>query len=150
MHDTLKPCTGGAFGRRTWLKLGIGGLAGGSFPGLLGLVQQARAADKAVHPARRSPANCILIWMDGGPTHIETFDPKPDAPAEMRGEFVPISTNVPGIQMCELLPRLARITDKLAIVRSIVGATGDHYSFQCMTGRSHSGSHRVAGRSLAR
>jgi hypothetical protein len=65
------------------------------------------------------------------------FDLKPDAPSEVRGEFRPIATNVPGIQMCELLPRLARITDKLAIVRSIVGATGDHYSFQCMTGRSH-------------
>lgn len=126
MHDTLKPCTGGAFGRRTWLKLGIGGLAGGSFPGLLGLVQQARAADKAVHPARRSPANCILIWMDGGPTHIETFDPKPDAPAEMRGEFVPISTNVPGIQICEHLPRLAKIADKYAIIRSVHHNQGNH------------------------
>jgi len=126
MHHTLKPCTGGAFGRRTWLKLGIGGLAGGSFPGLLGLVQQARAADKAVNAARRSPANCILIWMDGGPTHIETFDPKPDAPAEMRGEFVPISTNVPGIQICEHLPRLATIADKYAIIRSVHHNQGNH------------------------
>jgi hypothetical protein len=126
MHHTLKPCTGGAFGRRTWLKLGIGGLAGGSFPGLLGLVQQARAADKAVNAARRSPANCILIWMDGGPTHIETFDPKPDAPAEMRGEFVPISTNVPGIQICEHLPRLAKIADKYAIIRSVHHNQGNH------------------------
>jgi hypothetical protein len=126
MHDTLKPCTGGAFGRRTWLKLGIGGLAGGSFPGLLGLVQQARAADAAANPRRRSPANCILIWMDGGPTHIEMFDPKPDAPAEMRGEFVPISTNVPGIQVCEHLPRLAKIADKYAIIRSVHHNQGNH------------------------
>lgn len=126
MHDTLKPCTGGAFGRRTWLRLGIGCLAGGSFPGLLGLVQQARAADAAANPRRRSPANCILIWMDGGPTHIEMFDPKPDAPAEMRGEFVPISTNVPGIQVCEHLPRLAKIADKYAIIRSVHHNQGNH------------------------
>jgi hypothetical protein len=126
MHDTLKPCTGGAFGRRTWLKLGVGGLAGGSFPGLLGLVRQARAADAATGPSRRPPANCILIWMDGGPTHIETFDPKPDAPAEMRGEFAPISTNVPGIRIGEHLPRLAAIADKYSIIRSVHHNQGNH------------------------
>jgi hypothetical protein len=126
MHETLKPCTGGALGRRTWLKLGVGGLAGGSFSGILGLVQQARATEAAASPSRRAAANCILIWMDGGPSHIETFDPKPDAPAEVRGEFAPISTNVPGIQICEHLPRLAKIADKYAIIRSVHHNQGNH------------------------
>jgi hypothetical protein len=60
-----------------------------------------------------------------------------NAPSEIRGEFKPIPTNVPGIQICELLPKLAKLIDKTAIIRSIVGATGDHYAVQCLTGRSH-------------
>jgi len=63
--------------------------------------------------------NVIFLWLQGGPPQHETFDPKPDAPAEIRGEFNPIATNVPGIQICELLPRTAAIVDKLAIVRSL-------------------------------
>jgi hypothetical protein len=63
--------------------------------------------------------NVIFLWLQGGPPQHETFDPKPDAPAEIRGEFKPIATNVPGIQICELLPRTAGIVDKLAIVRSL-------------------------------
>ncbi len=63
------------------------------------------------------------------------YDLKVDAPSEIRGEFSPIETNVPGIQICEHLPRLAKITDKLAIIRSMVGAKDRHESFQCMTGR---------------
>jgi len=117
---------GAAVHRRTWLKLGLGGLAGGSLPGLLGLVAQARAAGGPAAGARRGPANCILIWMDGGPSHIEMFDPKPDAPAEMRGEFAPIRTAVPGIEISEHLPRLAAIADKYAIIRSVHHNQGNH------------------------
>jgi len=127
MHHLLKPTVGGpALGRRTWLKLGLGGLAGGSLPGLLGLVARARAEGVPSAAAGRPPANCILIWMDGGPSHIETLDPKPDAPAEMRGEFTPIRTNVPGIEVCEHLPRLAQIADKYAIIRSVHHNQGNH------------------------
>jgi hypothetical protein len=69
---------------------------------------------------------CILIWLDGGPTHLETFDLKPDAPAEVRGPFQPISTVVPGTQICELMPNTAQRLDKLAIIRSVTSPLGEH------------------------
>lgn len=114
--------------RRSCLQLGIAGLMGGSFFDLFRLTKVASASDSTSSdskPARR-PSSCILIWMDGGPTHFETFDPKPEAPAEIRGEFQPISTNVPGIQVCEHLPKLASIADKYAIVRSVCHNQGNH------------------------
>jgi hypothetical protein len=77
-----------------------------------------------------------MIFLSGGPPHQDLVDLKPDAPAEFRGEFKPVSTNVPGIQICELLPRLSKITDRLAILRAVVGSEGAHSSFQCMHGRS--------------
>lgn len=107
--------------RRNWLQLGIGGLAGGSLTQLL----QWRHASAAEQPGKR-PSNCILIWMDGGPTHFETFDPKPEAPVEIRGEFQPIATSVPGIQICEHLPQLANIAHKWAVVRSVCHNQGNH------------------------
>ncbi|MCA9067103.1 MAG: DUF1501 domain-containing protein, partial [Planctomycetaceae bacterium] len=70
--------------------------------------------------------SCILIWLDGGPTHYETFDPKPNAPAEIRGDFYPISTSVPGLQFSEHLPRLAGIANKFATIRSICHNQGNH------------------------
>jgi len=108
--------------RRNWLQLGVAGLAGGSFTNLL----QLREACAASMPASKKPASCILIWMDGGPTHFETFDPKPEAPVEIRGEFQAIDTNVPGIQICEHLPKLASMADKYAIVRSVCHNQGNH------------------------
>jgi hypothetical protein len=113
-------------GRRSMLKLGVGGLAGGSFLDLVGLVRQSQAATPAAPGPQRPPSNCILIWMDGGPTHLETFDLKPDAPSEYRGEFVPIRTNVPGMEICEHMPHLAKIADKYAIVRSVHHNQGNH------------------------
>src|SRR6185295_6607691 len=68
----------------------------------------------------------ILLWLDGGPSHLETFDPKPEAPAEVRGPFQAIATNVAGVQLTELLPQTARICDKLAIVRSMTSPLGEH------------------------
>ena len=76
-----------------------------------------------------------MVYLPGGPPHQDMFDLKMEAPAEIRGEFRPISTSVPGVQICEHLPQLAKVTDKLAIVRSMVGAKDRHESFQCMTGR---------------
>jgi hypothetical protein len=70
--------------------------------------------------------SCILLWLDGGPSHLETFDVKPDTPVEVRGPFQPIATNVPGTQICELLPNTAQVTDKIAIIRSMTSPLGEH------------------------
>ena len=83
--------------RRAYLQLGLAGLAGGSFLDLLAMRQTSAGETKS---GSKPKSNCILIWMDGGPTHFETFDPKPEAPAEIRGEFRPIETNVSGIRIC--------------------------------------------------
>ncbi|MFO0906244.1 MAG: DUF1501 domain-containing protein [Pirellulales bacterium] len=84
------------------------------------------AADAPLAPLTRRAKSCILLWLDGGPSHLETFDPKPDAPAEVRGPCRPISTSVPGVQLSEWLPRTAQHADKLAIVRSITSPLGEH------------------------
>ena len=105
--------------RRDCLKLGLGALCGAGFVDLLRLKARA-STDTAV--AR----SVILIWMDGGPTHYETFDPKPNAPAEIRGEFQPIATRTPGMHFSEHMQKLAAISHKLAIVRSIRHDQGNH------------------------
>ena len=107
--------------RRNCLQLGLSGLLGG---GLVGALQARAAAESS--PLRRQADACILIWMDGGPSHYETFDPKPEAPAEIRGQFSPIATNVPGIHFSQPLQHLAKIADQLAIVRSIQHNQGNH------------------------
>ena len=113
--------------RRSFLKIGALGLGGLALPQLL----QAEAKSGL----RQSHKAVIMIYLPGGPPHQDMFDLKLDAPSEIRGEFRPIATNVPGIQVCEHLPRLARITDKLAIIRSMADAVDDHSDFMCMTGR---------------
>src|SRR5262249_43622564 len=70
--------------------------------------------------------NVIYLWLQGGPPQHETFDPKPDAPSEIRGPFKPIATNIPGIRFCELLPRTARYADKLAVLRSLATRDDNH------------------------
>jgi hypothetical protein len=115
--------------RRNFLKIGALGLGGLALPELL------RAESNA--GVRKGHKAVIMIFLPGGPSHQDMFDLKMDAPSEIRGEFKPISTSVPGIQICEHLPKLAKLIDKTAIIRSIVGATGDHYAVQCLTGRSH-------------
>jgi hypothetical protein len=76
----------------------------------------------------------IMVYLSGGLAHQDTFDLKPDAPAEVRGEFAPIATRVPGVQFGELLPRLAGVADRLAVIRSIVGLRDEHSSWQNLTG----------------
>ncbi|WP_165246445.1 DUF1501 domain-containing protein [Paludisphaera soli] len=105
--------------RRDCLRLGLGALIGG------GLVDALRVRGQAAIPGAR-PTSCILIWMDGGPSHYETFDPKPEAPAEIRGKFDAIATSVPGVRFSEPMKRLAAIADKLTIVRSIRHDQGNH------------------------
>src|SRR5262245_27799578 len=97
--------------RRDCLKLGPGARFGGGLPHAFRL--RAGAGETAAAMRARS---CILIWMDGGPTHYETFDPTPEAPTELRGEFKPIQTKFSGIQFSEHLTRLARMADDLAVV----------------------------------
>ncbi|MDX2035868.1 MAG: DUF1501 domain-containing protein [Isosphaeraceae bacterium] len=106
--------------RRDFLQVGLTTLIGG------GLVEALRLRAVAADPARTRPTSCILIWLDGGPSHYETFDPKPKAPSEIRGKFDPIETKVPGIFFSQHMKRLARIADKLAIVRSIRHDQGNH------------------------
>ena len=113
--------------RRSFLK--IGGLAMGG----LALPQILEAESKV--SGGRSHKAIIMIFLAGGPPHQDMYDLKMDAPLEMRGEFKPIETNVSGIEICELLPRMAGMMDKLTVIRSIVGATNSHYAFRCMTGR---------------
>ena len=119
--------------RRNFLKIGALGLGGLALPQLLRA--QAQSAGTA-SPARLGHKGVIMIFLPGGPAHPDMFDMKPDAPLEVRGPFRPIDTNVAGIQICEHLPKLAKMADKYAIIRSIVGASGGHDAVQCLTGRS--------------
>jgi hypothetical protein len=113
--------------RRNFLKIGALGLGGLALPQLLQAESQSgvRLGHKAV----------IMIFLPGGPSHQDIFDLKMDAPREIRGEFKPIKTKVPGMEICEHLPRLAKLTDKVTLIRSMVGALDDHNAFQCLTGR---------------
>ncbi|MEQ9409536.1 MAG: DUF1501 domain-containing protein [Fuerstiella sp.] len=105
----------------------------GALIGGLSLADLLRA-DASSDTARRNHS-VVMIYLPGGPTQHETFDPKPDAPREIRGSFRPVSTAVPGTQFCELLPRLAGMADRFSVVRSLVGMENRHESFQCYTGR---------------
>ncbi|MFN9624760.1 MAG: DUF1501 domain-containing protein [Planctomycetota bacterium] len=116
--------------RRHFLKIGGLGLGGLSLPEIL------HAQDSAPLNPKRSLGHkaVIMIYLSGGPSHQDMFDLKVDAPLEIRGTFQPISTNVSGIQICEHMPRLAKIMDKVAIVRSLHGCPDQHASDLCMSG----------------
>ncbi|QOV88137.1 DUF1501 domain-containing protein [Humisphaera borealis] len=116
--------------RRNFLKIGAFGLGASQ----LTLPQLLRA--EAAQGISRNHKALIMVYLPGGPSHQDMYDLKTDAPADIRGDFKPINTNVNGIQLCEHLPRLAGIMDKLAVIRSVVGSEGQHGSFQCLTGRS--------------
>jgi hypothetical protein len=106
--------------RRQALQLGGLTALGLTLPNLLRL-RQASAA-----PASETARRCVLVWLDGGPSHLETFDPKPDAPREVRGPLESISTSVPGINLSECLPGLAARMDHLALIRSMTSPLGEH------------------------
>lgn len=113
--------------RRGYLQVGGLALGGLSLPQIL-------QAESATNGRRRVAKGVIMVLLPGGPPHLDTFDLKPDAPVEIRGEFQPIATNVPGLEICELLPRLAQCADKLAIIRSLHGFRDDHNTHWCTTG----------------
>lgn len=118
--------------RRNFLRIGSLALGGLSLPQIL----RAEAASGLQPSAGRLGHKAIImIFLPGGPSHQDLLDIKTEAPLEIRGEFKPIKTNVPGIEISEVLPRLAGMMDKFTAIRSIVGADGNHYAFQCLTGR---------------
>lgn len=124
IEDSMR--RGDGVSRREWLRVGGLSAMGLSLPGLLAAQERSAASAEAPRLARGLQGstfgrakNVIFLWLQGGPPQHETFDPKPDAPAEIRGLFRPIATNVPGIRFCELLPRTARHAHKLAVVRSL-------------------------------
>src|SRR5688572_29419606 len=108
--------------RRDFLQLGLGGILGFGMSDLLRL----QAASPAPKNSAAKNVNCILIWLDGGPSHYETFDPKPDAPTEIRGEFGTIQTSVPGVHFSDCIPNLAKAFDKYTVVRSICHKDPNH------------------------
>jgi len=114
--------------RRDFLR--VGGLA------MLGLSLPTLLAAEAQAEAKRQGKSCLMLWMMGGPSHLETFDPKPDAPTAIKGPWGAIDTNVPGIRFSEHLPKLARMADKLCLVRSVHHPMSQHNSaaYQMMTG----------------
>ena len=115
--------------RRNFLKIGALGAAGLSLPELLAIESAAGI--------RNSRKSVILIYLVGGPPHQDLFDLKPEAPKDVAGPWRPIPTNVSGVQICELLPMLARRMDKLVLIRSLCDAQADHDAVQCFTGRTH-------------
>jgi hypothetical protein len=124
VSELHRNCEGVA--RRDFLKLGVGAFAG------LGMVDLLRQRGLAAEGARASgvaspkPVNCIMIWLDGGPSHYESFDPKPDAPSEVRGTYKTIPTKVPGVHFSEVVPKLADTFDKFTVLRSICHKDPNH------------------------
>src|SRR5436190_14206735 len=114
--------------RRSFIKIGALGIGAGA----LNLADINRIEAAAGQSKRQK--SVINIFLGGGPPHQDMFDLKLDAPEEIRGEFSPISTKIPGFQICEAFPQLAKIMDRCAVIRSVVGATDRHDAFQCMTG----------------
>ncbi|MCA9062818.1 MAG: DUF1501 domain-containing protein [Planctomycetaceae bacterium] len=124
--------------RRSVLRIGTMGFGGWSLSHLL----QAEAA-AGISSSRKSIIN---IHLDGGPPHLDTIDPKPEAPVEIRGEFDSIATAIPGLMVTELMPRVASIADRFAFIRSLVGSAGAHDAFQCQSGFSGKDLQSLGGR----
>ncbi len=129
--DTTGRCRG-PIGRREWLRLGglsLGALCGGLSPSQLLLEAAPRLvtdADGVPLPRLNDDLSVILFWANGGPSHLDLLDLKPEAPVEYRGPFRPIATNVPGIEISEQLPLLSRLADKFALVRSLHHERAEH------------------------
>lgn len=136
-RNTSRYCDG--LSRRSLLKVGALGIAG------LGLADLFRMEALAGVPAS-SRKSLINIYLGGGPSHTDMFDLKPQAPSEFRGEFSPIKTNVAGMEICELMPRLAKMADQFAVVRSIIGTYDEHSPIHTLTGFDGKDLKAVGGR----
>ena len=130
-HKTNSSRCIGPISRRSFLKVGTLGVGGLSLSDVFRL--RAAAGETNVAP----DTSVIFIWLAGGPPHMETYDMKPDAPSDYRGQFRPIRTNVPGIEVCELLPMHAKCADKYTLIRSVAHKFSDHGggSKRFLTGR---------------
>lgn len=120
LSSTERYCDG--LHRRSFLQLGVAGMASVGMPEIL----KAKAASAQTQTSKNT--SVILIWLDGGPSHMDLYDLKPDAPAEYRGIWKPIRTRVPGFEISELFPRQAKVTDKFSMIRSLYHNTGDHFA----------------------
>ncbi|MES2788009.1 MAG: DUF1501 domain-containing protein [Planctomycetota bacterium] len=128
--------------RRSFLQIGGLCLGGISLPGLL-QAEELQRANQGTSPAPRH-RGVIMIYMPGGPPHQDMYDLKPDAPVEVRGEFDPIKTSVPGIEISEHMPRLAQRMERFSIIRSLIGSDGAHASNLCVTGAPY-GDKKIQG-----
>src|SRR5438105_4138239 len=126
--------------RRSFLKIGALGVGAGALTLADIFRAEARAGTSSQHKA------VINIFLGGGPPHQDMWDIKTEAPDGIRGEFKPIATSVPGIQIGEVFPRIAGMIDKFAVIRSVVGANGNHYAFQCNTGYTEQSMKAMGGR----
>ena len=127
--------------RREWLRVGgISALGLGLGPLLAGRARFAASSNRSFGRAR----SCIVVFLSGGPPQHETFDPKPEAPLEVRGPFAPVATTVPGIEISELLPRTARIAKHLTVIRSLSTGISAHASsgYSMLTGYPHPAGNR--------
>ncbi|MFM8891954.1 MAG: DUF1501 domain-containing protein, partial [Planctomycetia bacterium] len=132
--------------RRHFLRIGALAPVGAGGLSLGGLFKAQAASAATVGGSGLGHKAVINVFLGGGPPHQDMWDLKPDAPSEVRGEFSPIATNVPGIQICEVFPRLAARMDKCAIIRSIVGCDGAHAAFQTNTGWTEASLRTLGGR----
>src|SRR5690242_3766948 len=110
------------FSRRSMLKASLAGLAGLTLPGVL----QARGEAVKNGKPIRGNKSVILLWMAGGPSHIDTWDMKPDMPSEIRGPFNAIPTKLPGVRICEYLPKCAAMLDRFTLIRSVDCRESNH------------------------
>lgn len=122
VNPSPRRCDG--LNRRSFLKAGTLGFGGVSLAELL----RAPAAETTAGRPGTADRSVILIWLDGGPPQHETYEPKPEAPAEFRGPLKAMSTKVPGVRICELLPKHARLMDRMSIIRSMHHYKGDHFA----------------------
>ena len=120
--SSVTPCSGpnafGYAGRRGFIRMGLAGFASLSLPGLLRLQAAAPGTGGDGSKPPREKSAVIMVWQPGGCSHIDTYDPKPQASSEYRGPFGTIDTKVPGMQFTELLPMQAKIADKFTVLRS--------------------------------
>ena len=117
---SAKYCDG--MSRRSFVQLGVAGMSS------VGLADVLRAKAASAESSGKKNTSAILIWLDGGPSHLDLYDLKPEAPSEVRGLWRPIPTNVPGFEISELFPLQAAVADKFSIVRSLYHDNGDHFS----------------------
>src|SRR3954447_13895555 len=131
------PRVADALSRRQWLRFALAGGLGVAVPN--GAALRASPATASTAPGFGRARSVLFVFANGGPSQLETWDPKPDAPVEVRGAFGSIPTRVPGLRLCEHLPRLSRLAHRYTVVRSMTHDDSDHGSaaYLALTGQYH-------------